>query len=81
MKNVDSIISNPDMVYALTDFAYTKDKNNQRIKKPQFENQSDAQIIQGVIDNMWRRGNAVQNFLLEQQVLNYMNLYQVELII
>jgi hypothetical protein len=59
-EKFDSIAANPDMVYALTDFAYTKDKKGNRIKRPEFENKSDAQIIQDVIDDMWRKGNAVE---------------------
>ena len=59
-EKFDSIAANPDLVYSLTDFAYTKDKSGKRVKRPEFENQSDGQILQSVIDDMWRRGNAVE---------------------
>lgn len=59
-EKFDSIAANPDLVYSLTDFAYTKDKKGKRIKRPEFENQSDGQILQSVIDDMWRKGNAVE---------------------
>ena len=59
-EKFDSIAANPDLVYSLTDFAYTKDKKGKRVKKPKFENKSDAEIIQDVIDDMWRKGNAVE---------------------
>ena len=59
-EKFDAIAANPDLVYSLTDFAYTKDKKGKRIKRPEFENQSDGQILQSVIDDMWRKGNAVE---------------------
>ena len=59
-KKFDSIAANPDLVYSLTDFAYTKDKQGKRVKRPEFGNKSDGQILQSVIDDMWKKGNAVE---------------------
>ena len=59
-EKFDSIAANPDLVYSLTDFAYTKDKKGKRVKRPEFANKSDGQILQGVIDDMWKKGNAVE---------------------
>ena len=59
-EKFDSIVGNPDMVYALTDFAYETDKKGNRQRKEQYKDMSDAQIIQGVVDDMWQKGNAVE---------------------
>jgi len=59
-EKFDSIAANPDLIYSLTDFAYTKDKKGKRVKRPEFKNKSDGQILQGVIDDMWKKGNAVE---------------------
>jgi len=59
-EKFDSIAANPDLIYSLTDFAYTKDKKGQRVKRPEFKHKSDGQILQGVIDDMWKKGNAVE---------------------
>ena len=59
-EKFDSIVGNPDMVYALTDFAYETDKKGNRQRKEQYKDMSDAQIIQGVVDDMWRKGNATE---------------------
>jgi len=54
--NVQAILKDQNIVSNITSIAYDDDGN----RKPEYEGISDLDIIQGVVDEMWMKGNATE---------------------